>query len=242
MTRRTLLPLLFAAPASAYPLDAFARTGIRRLEAYRAGLGGRIPPGGMLNSADVRLRLQTAAPNFDLTPTTPKDPALQRGLDSIFAPRDPSYNIALLDISNPAQPLYAAVKPDEKRIPGSVGKILVATGIFGGLARAYPNDIAARERVLRETIVSASPFVHRDGKTVPYFTPGQTAVINRRIEIGDKFNLWEWLDHMLSQSSNAAAAETWKQAMILHQFGPKYPVSQAESDAFFRDTPKKPLG
>jgi hypothetical protein len=133
------------------------------------------------------------------------------------------------------------VKADEKRIPGSVGKIMVATGIFGGLKRAYPNDTTAREKVLRDTIVTADAFVHRDSKTVPFFEPGQKAVSNRRLEIGDRFNLWEWLDHMLSQSSNAAASMVWKQAMLLHQFGRQYPVSQQQADAFFRETPKKQL-
>ena len=237
MNRRLFLSLLGPAAASAYPLDGFARTGIRRLEGYRLSM--KLPAGAMLSTDQVKLHLAGSA--FDITPTTPKEAGLQAAVDGIFAGRDPSYNLALLDISNPTQPAYAAVRADEKRIPGSVGKILVATGIFAGLKRAYPNDTGAREKVLHDTIVTADAFVHRDSKTVPFFEPGQKAVSNRRLEIGDKFSLWEWLDHMLSQSSNAAASMVWKQAMLLHQFGRQYPVPPQQADAFFRETPRKQL-
>ncbi|MCC6586665.1 MAG: hypothetical protein IT168_08100 [Bryobacterales bacterium] len=240
MNRRVFVSLLGSAAAgSAYPLDGFSRTGIRRLEGYRQTM--KLVPGAMLSTSDIRLRLQGVAETFDVAPSTPKDPYLQKGLEGIFAGRDTSYNIAVVEISNPATPLYAAVRPDEKRIPGSVGKILIATGIFGGLKRAYPNDVAARERILKETVITADSFVHTDSKTVPYWDVGRKAVANRRINIGDKFSLWEWLDHMLSQSSNAAASEVWKHCMLLFQFGNRYPVPQMEADAFFKETSKKQL-
>jgi hypothetical protein len=237
MNRRVLLSLLVPAAGGGYPLDGYARTHIRRLDAYRQSM--KLPPGAYLNTDQIVLRL--AGSHFDISPETPRDAGLQHAVEAIFASRDPSYNLALLDISHPAQPAYAALKADEKRIPGSVGKILVAMGIFGGLARAFPNDTRARERILRETIVTADSFVHRDSKTVPFCEPGQSRIVNRRLEIGDQFNLYEWLDHMLSQSSNAAASMVWKQSMLLYQFGSRYPVPAAQADAFFRETPKKQL-
>jgi len=41
-------------------------------------------------------------------------------LERIFGRRDPSYGIAVLDITNPADPKYAVLRGDLKRIPGSV--------------------------------------------------------------------------------------------------------------------------
>jgi hypothetical protein len=243
--RTALLLLIASSVAAGYPLDGAAKTRIRRLTGYRLVHEGKIkshiklPPGALLTSSDIVLRLQHAAPDFDIGPATPRDPQLQAGLESIFAGRDPSYNIALLDISDPRKPRYAAVRADQRYIPGSVAKLFVATGVFGALQKAYPHDTAARERILRDTIVTADSFVHRDGKTAPYYNDGDAAILNRRIEIGDKFNLYEWLDHMLSQSSNAAGSMTWKQALLLEKFGTRYPVPPAEEAAFFRDTPKK---
>jgi hypothetical protein len=233
--------------ALAYPLDGDKETGIRRLLGYRLASEGKLknrmalPPGASLTSSDVKLRLMKASRDFDITPRTPNDPALQAGLERIFAGRDPTYNIAILDISDPARPRYAALRTDEKRIPGSVGKLMVATGIFGQLQRLYPSDAEARRRMLRETVVEADNFVYRDGKTVPFFKEGDAAVVNRRLERGDRFNLYEWLDHMMSQSSNAAASMVWKQAMLLERFGKSYPVDRVAVEEFFSKTPKGEL-
>jgi hypothetical protein len=232
-----LLVFLVCGVAFGYPLDGGARTGIRRLEGYRKL---NLPKGALWSTDQIRLRLQSL-PNFDITPETPRDPYLQKGIEAIFAGRDSSYSIAILDITDPAHPRYAALREDVKRIPGSVGKILVATGMFGAVARAYP-DPAARERFLRETVVTADDFVHVDGKTVPFYDAAAKRTVNRRIEIGDRFNLYEWLDHMLSQSSNAAASFTWKQTMLLYRFGSRYPLPDAEATAFFRNIPKTELG
>jgi hypothetical protein len=237
--KTAVLALALSAAAFGYPLDGAERTGIRRLAAYRKLV--KLPPGAFLNTAEIKLRLAGVNESFDITPRTPRDAALQAGIEKIFAGRDPSYSIAMLDITNPARPRYAALRAGEKYIPGSVGKLLVATGVFTQLARIYPADTAARERVLRESVVTADSFVYRDGKTVPFFRPGDAKILNRRLESGDKFNLYEWLDHMLSQSSNAAASTCWKQAMLLSHFGPKYPVPAAEEKAFFDGTPKTKL-
>src|SRR5262249_41368748 len=150
---------------------------------------------------------------------------------------DPSYAVALLDISDPQKPLYASLRGDDKKIPGSVGKLCVATGLFGALAATWP-AIPDRQKVLRETMVEADSFILTDGKTVPIYDEGDPAVVNRTIRLGDRFRLWEWLDHMLSQSSNAAGSMVWKQAMLIRHFGARYPAAAAEQDAFFSNTPK----
>jgi hypothetical protein len=230
-----------------YPLDGINSTKIRRLLGYRLSHEGKIkgwiklPPGGLIESSKVVLRMKDAGAGFELSASTPKDAKLQAGLEKIFAGRDRSYNIALLEISDPSKPRYAAIRADSGYVPGSVAKILIANGMFAALRNAYPNDTAAREKLLRETMAVADSFVHPDGKTVPFFNEGDPGIVNRRLEVGDKFNLYEWMDHMLSQSSNAAASFTWKQAMLLYKFGKKYPLPAAEEAAFFKETPKRDL-
>ncbi len=241
------LAMLVPAGLAAYPLDGAARTGIRRLIGYRLAHEGKIPggpklpPGALLRSDQIVLRLKGVNDSLDITAAARRDPELQAGLEKIFAARDPSYAICLLDITDPQRPRYAAIRPDQKLIPGSVGKLLVVTGLFDALARAYPASTEAREKVLRETVVTADRFILRDGKTVPIFHEGDAAVTHRTIQLGDKFNLWEWADHMLSQSSNAAGSETWKQVMLLRRFGTRYPPGPEEEAAFFRGTPKPEL-
>jgi hypothetical protein len=118
--------------------------------------------------------------------------------------------------------------------------LFVATGFFGAMADTYPS-IPDREKLLRETTVTADSFIFRDGKTVPIYHDGDPAVVNRRLEVGDRFNLWEWLDHMLSQSSNAAGSTVWKQTMLLRHFRATYPPSKADENEFLKNTPKPDL-
>jgi hypothetical protein len=236
--------LLITPPLRTYPLDGAESTGIRRLTGYRLVHEGkikgavRLPPGAVLRSDQILLRLKGVA--FDITPATSHDPYLQAGIERILGGRDRSYSVALLDISEAQKPLYASLRGDDLKIPGSVGKLCVATGLFGALAANWPS-IPERQKVLHDTIVEADSFIFTDGKTVPIYNDGDPAVVNRTLRLGDRFNLWEWLDHMLSQSSNAAGSTVWKQAMLIRRFGTGYPRSKAEQDAFIRDTPKPEL-
>ena len=238
---------LWAAHAVSYPLDGYERTRIGRLLGYRMVLDGkvpgslRVPAGGRLGMADIKLRLQGINENFDISDNTPKDPALQAALEKLFSSRDPSYGIVLLDITDPRKPRYAALRENEKRIPGSVGKLLVATGFLDALRLRFPDDTAARERFLRETKVAGGSFVHRDGKTVPFFQAGDAGVVKRRLEADDSFSLWEWLDHMLSVSSNAAGSVTWKQALLLRRWKERYPLSAEAEKAYLSETSRAKL-
>src|SRR5947209_4297853 len=160
----TALLLLAAPPLRTYPLDGAGSTGIRRLIGYRLVHEGkikgavRLPPGALLRSDQILLRLKYIEPAFDITPGTQHDPYLQAGIERIFGGRDPSYAVALLDISDPRKPLYASLRGDEKKIPGSVGKLCVATGLFGALAATWP-AIPDRQRVLHDTVVEADSFI-----------------------------------------------------------------------------------
>ena len=243
----TAFLLVTAPPTPTYPLDGAAATGIRRLTGYRLVHEGKVkgtfklPPGALLPGGQIALRLKQQSPAFDIAPNTPHDPYLQAGLERIFGNRDPSYAVALLDISDPLKPLYAALRGDDKKIPGSVGKLCVITGLFGALAATWP-AIADRQKTLHDTMVGADSFIFTDGKTVPFYQDGDPAVVNRVLRLGDRFNLWEWADHMLSQSSNSAGSMVWKQVMLIRKFGRSYPPSKTEQEAFLKNTPKPELG
>ena len=69
---------------------------------------------------------------------------------------------------------------------------------------------------------------------------GITAV-HRAIQPGDRFTLFEWIDHALSPSSTGAGATTWREAMRLRTVGDAYPVSDDERRRWLGDTPKSEL-
>lgn len=235
-----------AAPRSAYPLDGWSYTGIRRLEAYRLMQEGqmagnvRLPPGAMLPSSAIRLRLAGVNDSFDVGPDTPRDPLLQAGLERILANRHPSYRAALLDISDPTRPRYAAVREEDGYYPGSVGKLLVMTGLFDQLRRLH-SGVEGRVAILRESWVTADGFAMPNSHAVPVVADDWSGVMHRSVRLGDRFTLWEWIDHAVSPSSNAAGAMIWKQALLLDRFGTAYPPTPEEEAAFLRDTPKTEL-
>lgn len=240
-----LSALLVAASAVAYPLDGDDATGIRRLWAYRLAQRGEIAGGpqlvvgAQLPLEAVRLRL-TGYPHLDVARGAAKDPGLQAGLEAIFAARSPEYSVAVLDITDPAAPRFAGIREDQTRLPGSVGKLLVMTGLFNALARAQPLP-ADRLRVLRETMVTADRFAMPNSHTVPIVDVEARTLQHRSIRLGDRFSLFEWIDHMVSPSSNAAGAVSWKQAMLLTRFQRAYPPSADDEARFFSATPKADL-
>jgi hypothetical protein len=148
------------------------------------------------------------------------------------------YGIALLDLSDMENPRYAEWNGDVKQNPGSVGKIVVALSIFQALADIYPNDIGERERVLRQTQITADIFSVYDHHTVPFFDVAKRSYTRHPIHEGDVGSLWTYLDWMMSPSSNSAAGMLQKQAMLLTHYGKDYPVSREEEARFFKETPR----
>ncbi|NKB89263.1 MAG: hypothetical protein GKS06_13680 [Acidobacteria bacterium] len=233
--------VLVAGLAAAYPLDGYGHTGIRRLWAYdpelREELGGPALPAGALHGYEsVRLHLLDQS-DYDVDTT---DPELQAGLEGIFADRDGSYSIAVLDITDPSAPRYGALRETTAQLPGSVGKLLVTTGVFDALARSFPEP-ADRLEILRGSWIVADDFSQRDSHSVPIVDVAARTLTHRPIRIGDGFTLFEWLDHALSPSANAAGATAWREAMILREFGARYPVPADEWQAWLAETPKTEL-
>src|SRR5262245_25599245 len=228
---------LSAASAGPYPLEGYESTGIRRLLGLRLAQQGRVqdsrlPKGAMLGLSDIDLRL-LGQRDFD---APPPDPELTRRLVGILGAEADRYGVALLDLSDPEHVRYAEHRGDYRQNVGSVGKLLVALGLFQALADTWP-DVEQRRKVLRETKVTADDFSQTDHHTVRFFDPVSTTVTRRSIRIGDQGSLYEFLDWMLSPSSNAAAGMVMREAMLIRQFGTAYPVSEAQIATFFKETP-----
>jgi hypothetical protein len=235
------LGLLAACAASAYPLDGYDDTGIRRLEGSRLANEGVVrdvkqPPGALLKLQDVEPRL--IGQSFDLPPV---DPAFNSRIASILTGNMDDYGLAVLDLSDPTKPRYAEHRADHRQNVGSVGKLVVALALFQTLADLYPDDVEARRRVLKTTRVTADDFSQTDSHTVRMYDPAARTLTRRAVRIGDKATLYEWLDWMLSPSSNSAAGMVMRETMLLRKFGKAYPVPEAQIQAFFKDTPKPEL-
>ncbi|MFK8067530.1 MAG: serine hydrolase [Gammaproteobacteria bacterium] len=226
----------------AYPLFGSEDTQIRRLESARlieqGELRGSKQPAGALHPLDeIDIRLNQM-PEIELPEA---DAALTKQLRRFIYNNLSKYSISVLDLSDPEQPVYAEHNGGLARNPGSVGKIMVATAVFQALAYAYPDDIEERKRVLRDTIITSDQFIISDHHVVKFWQADKNRVKRRPLRVGDQGSLWEYLDWMLSASSNAAASMVLKQAMLIRHFGKEYPVSDFRSDQLFSEMPRKEL-
>ena len=237
------IPLLLAPGlANAYPLDGYAETGIRRVEGSRLANEGLVrdskqPPGALLSTAQVDLRL-LAHKNLELPPP---DPAFSREIVQLLGDNASKYGVAVLDLTDPDNPRYAEHRGDHKQNVGSVGKIIAGVALFQALADAWPDDVAKRLAILKETIVVGDDFTHHDHHKVRLFNVETRVLTRRALTDGDRGSLWEWLDWTLSLSSNAAAAMVMREAMLIKQYGRDYPPPEDEIQRFFRDTPRAEL-
>jgi len=247
MTHRLLAALVLAAialpeVAESYPLDGYAETGIRRLEGPRLAGEGLIeyppqPAGALFPTEAVALRLVDSG--VELPP--PPDPAFTAQIVEVLEDKADRYSLLVLDLSDPEHPRFASHREREKQNVGSVGKILAAQGLFSALAQAWPGDLDARARVLRETEVIADAFSQTDHHKIRIIDPAAGRLEHTSMRVGDRGSLWEMLDWMLSISSNSAASMVMREAMLLQQLGPGYPVPDEERQAFFANTPGSEL-
>lgn len=243
--RRLLLVISLLAAAqlvTAYPLDGYSYTGIRRLEFYRLAQEGEVS--GRQLDPGARLSMKEVVPRWhgsralELQPDRELSDKIQRMLGD----EADRYGVALLDLSDPDRPRYAEHNGDMRANIGSVGKLLVALAFFQKLADLYPYDIPARERVLRDTIVVADEFINYDHHAVPFWDIDDRQLEHRALRLGDRGSLWEYLDWMLSASSNAAASMVMKQLISISHFEHNYPVTEIEESEFFSRSSPQELG
>jgi len=230
-----------AALAAGYPLDGYEASGIGRLEEARRVQAGELPGvkqprGALLARADVDLRL--LGQTYELPP---RDEAFTREVGALLGQYADRYAISVLDVSDPEAPRYAEINGELLRNPGSVGKLLVALALFQKLADLYPDDEDRRWALLKSTVVTADEFVLRDSHTVRRWDRAKQQLIRRPLAPGDRGTLLEYLDWMLSASSNSAAAALMKEGMLLTAYGTAYPVSFEEGRRYFAETPRAEL-
>jgi hypothetical protein len=237
-----LITLLLPSLAGAYPLDGYKETGIRRVEGARMANEGIVPgrkqpAGALLSTDEVDLRLLDYR---DMDLPSP-DPVFSKQLVRMLGSSAPNYGIAVLDISDPEHPVYGEHRGDYRQNTGSVGKLIVALGLFQALADAWPEDLEKRRQILKNTIVTADDFSISDHHKIRVFNVETRTLARHTMPVGQQGSLWEYLDWTLSVSSNSAAAMTMREAMLLTQYGKDYPPPEAEIQRFFKETPAKEL-
>ena len=237
-----LVTLAGTARVNGYPLDGYPDTGIRRLEGARLANEGVIagrkqPAGALLPTSRVDLRLLD---HKDLELPAP-DPGFTRQVLTLLGSNAERYGVAVLDITDPAHPRYAEHRGEHRQNVGSVGKLVVALAVFQALADSWPDDLAKRRQILKETIVTADGFSHTDHHTIRLYDVTARKLTRRPLRDGDRGSLWEYLDWALSASSNSAAAMVMREAMLMRQYGRNYPPSEEALQRFFRETPRAEL-
>ncbi|MDX2493488.1 MAG: serine hydrolase [Desulfuromusa sp.] len=237
-----ILVLLSCSNLFGYPLDAAEETGISRLAGYQLIQQGKVRgrtlfPGALLPLKQVQLRL-LSRPELDLPEA---DPELSEKILEFLGEDQDLYSFSLLDLSHPEQPVLAEHQGELSFNPGSLGKMLIAVGLFQALADLYPDDIEARRRLLRDRWITADQFIQSDNHKVPFWNAKEQRMIYRKIRAGDSTNLYSWLDWMLSPSSNAAAAMVLREYLLMVQFKAEYPVNQQTAEIFFKTTRKSEL-
>ena len=238
-----LIPaLLISGHSYGYPIDAYEDTGIRRLDYYRLAQTGEIEgkklhEGAKLNSADIVPRLSGQAAELP-----PVNAEISKKIARMIPSNPERYSIAVLDLSNPDNPVYAEHNSGYSDNVGSIGKVLVALAFLSKLADVYPDDIERRKEILRNTQVVADEFSFKDHHKVRFWDVDKKKLAYRTIKTGDSANLYEYLDWALSPSSNAAAAMVQRELLLLSHFGTAYPVSQQQTQDFLNNTSKTQLG
>jgi hypothetical protein len=220
-----------------YPIDGYDHTEIRRVlytwRVYTGEVPGRaLPPGAKQRLASVvPAYIDGGAPPFSLEP----DPGFSAEITKVLGEEGPEYAVSVMDLSDPANPTYAEHNGDIRRNVGSVGKLVIGVAWFQALADVYPDDIEARERLLRETVITGDEFIISDHHKVLFFDPETNAREWRKIQVGDTGTIWEWLDWMLSASNNSAASTMQKHTMLLAHFGKDYPPTPEQEAQFWAD-------
>ncbi len=241
----SILLLALQGESVAYPYDGYYLTGIRRLVRLQLIMLGAVKdkmpvPGARKSVQDIHLNLMNARGD-SLENFPPPDQALQKAINALFPNMDDSYSICLLDIT-PGKPIRYAQRMEKRGfMPGSVAKLAVIAGLFNELQKLYPDSFEKRQEALRNRMVRAGKWANYDEHTVPFYNIETQKLIKKIVQENDTFSLYEWADHMISVSNNAAASIVWKEVMLMHAFGADYPPTSEQEAEFFRTKSKSEL-
>lgn len=244
-----MISLFFLPEMTAYPIDGYWTTGIRRLLRLELMMKGEIDgrsklnPGSTRRLADIDLLLCGRPVRKELTTLPEPDAVLQSELDDLMQRMNPNYSITVLDLTPAEEPVYAERRAEIGYQPGSVGKLAVLTALFTALEKVYPNSFEKQKQLLKNKYVLAGRFGVYDDHTVPFFDTITYEFKKRKVVESDVFSLYEWADHMTSVSNNGAASIVWREAMLMRTFGEDYPsLTQEQVDLFFEEIPRDSLG
>jgi len=237
-----ILLLSLQGETMAYPYDGYSLTGIRRLLRLQLIMEGIIKEslpvlGAQKSISEIYLNLQNEkGDSLEIFPVA--DPALQKSISALFPNMDESYSLCLLDIT-PGKALRYASRQDKRSfMPGSVAKLAVIAGLFNELEKLYPYSFKKRQELMKNRMVRAGKWANYDEHTAPFFNVETYKYTKKVVNENDTCSLYEWADHMMSASNNGAASIVWKEAMLMHAFGPGYPPTAEQEAAFFKNTSK----
>lgn len=236
--------LFFSVTAYAYPLSGYFETGIRRLdytnmvqqdERYRH----KLPGGALLKHYEVMPGWgEEYYPGFPKAHT-----ALSKQLTALIPPKQrDKYSIGIIDITDPYKPKLIGHNVNRTTNVGSVGKLLIAVAVLNELARIWPDNTAARFVAMRNADITADKYVLGDAHKVTLWDPEEEKHQRRELQPGDKGNLFEFLDWMMSASSNGAASMVGQQLILLREFGADYDPSSFEQQEFIKRVGARRLG
>ena len=222
----SLLTLCLIIPHSidAYPIDGYPNTQIRRLvNEYRNFMEedrkSKLKPGACKMTSDIFLQLIESDPALTKLEI---DAGFQKEISRFFSGLDKNYSISILDITEGRANRYAEHRPEVGYQPGSVGKLAVMLGFFTELHRLYGSDWEAKRALMTSRFVWCGRWGIPNIHTVPFYDIESDKLVKRTVAASDNFSLYEWLDHMVSVSSNAAASIVWREALYMRIMGDAY--------------------
>lgn len=228
-----------------YPITAYEQTGIRRLAylemVHKGEMKGKtLPEGAYRPYSSIDLTLADRVLDFAGLPE--EDAELQARVQGLFKGLDKNYSLTVMDISPGKAIRYGSHRASVGYQPGSVGKLVVLMAFFTELAKIYPDNFSQRTDLLKAKMIRAGSWALHDHHTVPVFDMDSQKLTNRTVKADDVFNLYEWLDHMLSASNNGAASVVWREAVLMKVFGEKYAdLTFEEAEEYFKSQSKNDL-